>query len=75
MQNLVYKENHKFYINKELLLPEARTTAIINGLYAAIYEEFKGAIQNSKYSKLTPLERLEALNIFANNWAKQRGFI
>jgi hypothetical protein len=75
MHQLIYRQNHQFCINKELIKPQFQTLEVINGLYAAIYDEFKGAIQNDKYSKLTPSEKIQRINEFAYAWLTQRGFI
>lgn len=65
----------KFHINEALIKPEFRQIPVINGLYAAIYEEFKGAIHKDKYSSMTPIEKINEINRFAEDWLKKRGFI
>lgn len=72
---LIYRQNLKFYINESMLKPQFRRVEVINGLYAAIYDEFKGAIHNEKYSNLTPIEKIQRVNQFAEDWLKTRGFM
>lgn len=71
--NLIYRKNKQFIINRSLLKPEANRTDICNALYAAIYDEFKGASSNKIYSDLTPLELINKLNQFAEKWLTDRG--
>lgn len=70
---LIYRQNKFFKINTALLSEKANKTAVINGLYADIYTEFNGADKNPKYSSLTYLQRMEAVNSFANTWLEDRG--
>jgi hypothetical protein len=74
MENIVIRRNRQFIIDSSKLKPEANRTDVINGLYAAIYDEFKGASKNKVYMKLTPLELIKKLNEFAYKWLKDRGF-
>ena len=71
--NIFYRENKMFKINTSALSEKAKKTEIINALYAAVYEEFKGAITNFKYKDLTPLEKMNKLNQFAKDWLRKRG--
>lgn len=73
MKQIVYRKNHKFYIDIDELSPKAKSTQVCNALYAAIYAEFMGADQNPKYSGMTYLDRFNKVNEFANNWLKERG--
>jgi hypothetical protein len=72
MKTLIYRRNNTFIINEDKLSVNANTTPIKNALYAAIYDEFKGASVNPKYKKLTPLKRMQKLNDFAANWLTER---
>ena len=71
---IFFRYNGEFRIKDSELPLKARSSQIQNGLYAAVYEEFLGASENPKYSKLTTLERINKLNEFANNWIIQQGF-
>jgi len=73
MKQIIKRKSRMFCIDKTQLKPEARTTEVYNGLYAALYEEFKGANESPKYKRMTPLERLNSLNVFAINWLIERG--
>jgi hypothetical protein len=75
MDRVVYRHNHRFHINTTRIKSEFRSSSVINGLYAAIYEEFMGASQNEKYKKLTPIEKLDKINEFATKWLEKRGFL
>jgi len=70
---LIFRKNRQFIVNVAELKPKAIRVDIINGLYAAIYSEFKGASENNKYKNLTPLELMAKLNEFAYQWLKDRG--
>lgn len=72
--SIVYRNNRLFSIDKEYIKVEHRTSSVINGLYTAIYDEFRGAYENDKYKKLTFAERMSKLNLFAEKWLKDRGF-
>lgn len=72
---IVYRKSNKFFIDINYIKPEYRRADIINGLYAAIYEEFKGAIHNNKYANLNTLQKLQELNKYAEMWLKQKGFL
>jgi hypothetical protein len=72
---IVYRKNSTFCIDETKIKEQFRTSSVINGLYAAIYEEFMGAIHNHKYSSLSSLEKFKKLNEFAYEWLNQRGFI
>lgn len=74
-KTLIYRKNLKFYINESKIKPQFRKVDVINALYGAIYEEFKGAIHNSKYVNMTPVEKIQQVNIFAEDWLKKRGFL
>ncbi len=75
MEQIIFRKNHVFCIDSSKIKPEFRNSSVINGLYAAIYEEFMGAIHNHKYASLTSLEKFKKLNEFAYEWLKKRGFI
>ena len=74
MIQIIKRRNRLFKIDASLLAPEANKSDTINALYAAIYDEFKGAAYNPNYKNLTPKDRMEKLNEFANSWLKERGF-
>lgn len=73
MENIIFRQNKMFCIDKDKLSSKAKNTETINALYAAIYTEFSGASKNEQYKNLTPLERLQKVNEFANKWLSQRG--
>lgn len=72
--NLIYRKNRMFCIDQDYIKPGYRTPEVINGLYSAIYTEFKGAVDNWKYKNLTLVDRMQNVNIFAEKWLKNRGF-
>jgi len=73
MKPIINRRNRMFVIDKSQLKPEAQKNHIMNALYAAVYAEFKGASENPDYRNLTLLDRMKALNAFAENWLKERG--
>ena len=73
MEQLVYRRNKLFVIDKSKLKPEAKSDNVCNALYAAIYSEFVGASTNPKYKGLNLKEMMEKLNEFSWDWLKQRG--
>lgn len=73
MRSLIYRQNRLFKIDVAQLVPKARKPEIINALYAALYNEFKGASENDKYSNLTYRERMDCVNNYAQNWLVERG--
>lgn len=75
MSKLIYRQNNLFCIDKNKLSEKANKTPIVNSLYAALYEEFKGAAINPRYKKLTPKEKMDKVNEFAHNWLKERGLL
>lgn len=75
MEKIIYRRDNKFHIDKSKLKAHAKRDEIYNALYAEIYLEFSGAVNNPVYKDLTPLARIEKLNEFAYNWLKNRGFI
>ena len=72
---LFYRQNGMFKIDDKQLKPKLRTPKILNALYAAVYDEFRGAENNPKYSNLNYLERINKLNEFAENWLKEKRLI
>ena len=74
MVDIVFRRNHRFIIDEAKLKPEARNPVVINSLYMSIYKEFMGACKNKVYCDLTTLDRMKALNAFAHNWLKERGY-
>ena len=75
MLNLFYKDGRFFKIDSTVLKTEANRTDIINSLYLAVYEEFKGASDNKRYSNLNPVKKLEKVNAFASEWLNKRGLL
>lgn len=73
--NIFYRQGSLFKINEKLLPKKANTTQVKNALYAAVYEEFKGASKNLLYRDLNPAQKMQKLNEFAVNWLQTRGFI
>lgn len=71
----VKRSGKRFVVDKTQLSTKANKTDIINSLYAAIYDEFKGAALNPKYADMTPVKRLEELNTFTHEWLKERGLL
>lgn len=67
------RKNKMFCIDESQLSSAAKTTYNMNALYGAVYEEFRGAINNPKYKGLTDKQRLDQVNLFALNWLKDRG--
>ena len=74
MKPLIYRQSKMFIIDKTQL-KTTTTNSQYNALYAAIHEEFKGANDHPTYSKLNYADRINALNEFALNWAKEKGLI
>jgi hypothetical protein len=75
MKPLIYRQSRLFKIEESELPTKAKTTSTKNALYAAIYDEFTDAQYNPKYEKLSLVERMQAINDFARNWLKEKGFI
>lgn len=73
MNNIIYRKNKMFIIDKSKLKPKAQKEDVYQALYAAIYQEFSGASYNQDYLNLTPLEKMNKLNDFAWKWLEQRG--
>lgn len=70
---IFYRQNNQFKIDDSKLSQKAKNTQIKNALYAAVYQEFFGASENTKYKDLTLVQRINKLNEFADNWLKERG--
>lgn len=70
--NIFKRKSSYFTIDDKIIKLE---TTIQNALYAAVYEEFRGAVNNSKYKNLTNLQRIQELNKYAENWLKDRGLL
>ena len=73
--NIFKKDGRYFQIDESMLPEEARKNSVLNGLYAAVYTEFKGAVENPQYKNLDPRQRFAKLNEFAENWLKMRGLL
>ena len=70
---LVSRKNHRFIIDKSLIKAPGRVDEVCTALYAEIYLEFRGASNNPRYCDLNYIDRLQALNSFAEKWLKERG--
>lgn len=75
MEQIIFRKNNKFIINKSKLIQKPGIDNACIALYAELFNEFKGASINPKYKNLTPKEKLEKVNEFAFNWLKERGFV
>jgi len=75
MENIIYRKNKMFCIDKSKLKPAAQKNDVVTALYAAIYIEFSGASLNKDYKDLTSLERFAKLNAFAIDWLNKRGLL
>lgn len=73
-RSLIFRQNRFFKIDASQLPEKANTPAIINGLYADLYLEFHGAEKSSKYGSMDLVERMNAVNTYADQWLKDRGF-
>lgn len=73
--NIINKKNKLFVIDDTKLNKKGKNTSVKNALYMAVYKEFFGAIDNPKYKNMTTLERFSTLNIFAENWLRERNFL
>lgn len=71
-RTLVFRQNRFFKIDTSQLSQKANTPAIINGLYADLYTEFSGAEKSGKYGGMTILQRMEAVNAYAEKWLEDR---
>ena len=70
--NIIYRQGKMFKINTEALPESSRTSDVINALYYNIYVEFVGASTNKKYKHLTNYQKMQEINLFAENWLKAR---
>ena len=70
--DIFYRRSSKFFIDKSKLPAKANKPEVINALYGAVYKEFLGASKNPKYSNKNPLEKMQELNAFAEEWLKER---
>lgn len=73
MKKLISRRNNRFTIDRSFIKDGINKDNICNALYAELHEEFKGANKHRIYSKLSNLERFDAINNFAKNWLEQRG--
>lgn len=73
--NYVKRVGKRFVIDQSQLSVKANKTDTINALYAAIYTEFIGASEKPKYKNLSPIEKLDELNLFTHEWLKERGLL
>jgi hypothetical protein len=73
--NIIYRKNKLFCIDKSKLKPQAQKDDVCLALYAAIYKEFSGAIYNKDYMYLTPIEKMNKINEYAYKWLDERGLL
>lgn len=73
MKIIITRRSNRFCIDKTQLSAAAKKDDICNALYAAVYDEFKGASKHPNYKDLSNLDRLNKLNEFALDWLKDRG--
>lgn len=74
MEQLVVRRSRLFVVDKtKLQTKKAQSNEVVNALYAAIYEEFKGASTNPKYKTMNNKELMDQVNSFSWNWLKERG--
>lgn len=73
--SIFYRKNKLFKIDTDKLSHKAKTPEIINGLYLAVFEEFRGASDNPKYKRLNYSQKMSELNKFAENWLKIRNLL
>lgn len=71
---LVFRQNRLFKIDASQLPQKANTSAVINGLYADLYIEFSGAEKSDKYGSMDLVQRMNAVNAYAQQWLLDRGF-
>lgn len=74
VRELIYREGRLFKINRDKLPEMARTVAVTNKLFIAIFREFQGASENEKYSSFSYKERLELVNKYAKEWLLKQGY-
>ena len=74
MRTLIYRQDRMFKIDKAQLPVKAQTTVMMNALYADIYTEFLDAQYNPKYSTMSLVDRMQAVNDYAANWLVSKGF-
>lgn len=72
--NILRKQGPLFVIMDQYLTTKGKNPPVKNALYADIYSEFLGACENPKYQNLTPLEKFNKVNEFAEKWLKDRGY-
>lgn len=73
MKTYFFRRTNQFVLDTTQLSSDAQRTDNMNALYVAVYDEFFGASENPKYSKLTPLQRIQKLNEFAGKWLREKG--
>lgn len=73
-RTLVFRQNRLFKIDASQLPEKAKSPAVVNGLYADLYIEFSGAEKSGKYGHMTLVERMDAVNAYAQKWLEDRGF-
>lgn len=73
MKKLIGRRNNRFVIDHSFIRDGVNKDEISTALYAEIYLEFRGANKHRAYSKLSNLERFEAINNFAKDWLEKRG--
>lgn len=73
-RTLIYRQDRMFKIDHDQLPDAAKLPSVVNGLYADIYTEFSNAHYNPKYSTMSLLERMQAVNEYAQKWLTDKGF-
>lgn len=73
-RTLVYRQNNMFKLDDTQLSTKAKATVVKNALYADIYIEFTDAQYNPKYATMNLVQRIQAVNDYAHNWLKIKGF-
>lgn len=72
MQPLIIRKNRLFVIDETVLPEKAKKPQYRLALYAAMHDEFKGAIESEKYCNMTPAEKMQHINDFAWKWLQDR---
>lgn len=73
MKRIISRRNNRFVIDRDFIKDGINKDEISTALYAELHEEFKGANEHRVYSKLTNIQRFDAINDFAKDWLKKRG--
>lgn len=71
--NIILRQSKRFVVNKTILPESAKNSSTINGLYAALYDEFLGASEKEKYKNMTYQQRIQEVNTYAIMWLQKQG--